>query len=1496
MKHPVTYQSEQHFYENPVLAYYGDCLVPIQAERFVPKNTSHMKIVEKRLQPTQVNIPVFYMRFMDFLKEAIALQKCRKIFLAGGESYMAHIFEIPQIMYLNLDTRQVGRLHQGQWWVVNHRKIGAIAILSAESTIYDNRFQDMSEKVSAVDMVNIAKDSSEVVIVCVIRRGFGETDITPAILVDEVDGSERTPEEVLSQSDDDSDIVFFDEPIFEAPKRDFFQVDPIRTSKLCGEVNVRFNVENDQDWTRHGEIHAGPLTAIEDQIALVDKHCVKLQDRMDLCRLHYAALSKLKDQYDTWVSYTSNLVIDHPHPEELLRNPHHVQETGDVLGSICKQFAKIACRPESKAVEMAALLAPLLAHKFCERLMDEASHVDKKISPVVGGFFESVCAKFGRNFLFEDLCDHAIKLLEDLHNAPNYRQLMPLVAAHVAEKLGMCVLCCYTLDDGKDPKANRWSWRHQEGDKLMQLLKESLPANSPVVAFFCECFVKLLHNEPLDSGEIPKLQLLCDYTLPIISEDGFLAKQWAAQQGKEYKLKMKIGEIYKTELMMLKQQIENTTRVLAAKNEVYPDNHMWSDVIELHNAQVYTVLENFQGAEGFDPDAFLSVFEDLRIVAECLKIEEETDLKNKEQSSHIAVNELAEKRMQLLAAATKAMIQANDTFGSNEKSGGKQDIRKVRTARGILYSGQNTNSTLPHEMVSIKNLIHLCSPMLHLHEKMMRTIQNEALIAKNRGTVAEIEMLKKAIDDAETHEAATVGAVARYVGLFLHLKCVPRKHKRDVLEKENDLANSVHDTYDRDKEFRSAQMIKVQNLDDAQGGPNDEDVLYYLDMLINMVVDELKYDQVSVKLLNDIRRRVVQLKMANNLVDDLKRYAVPGFQVTQLTDVPRELFIVVAVMLSWCVHQNVESEMLTVKETLDVLADHCNAFLLDIVWCNNKRPESQDCTRALTELWKAASRNKTMIAGSTKTVLTSSVVIQAYEHSMGLRRCSLKKQIPMMDHYFKHCTKHQILSSGLSLEDRETAVISALALGTMYRLQTHAGTLPEIVDWIHLNVARSTNRPQLLVKKFLVYLTSQLDVLHPMGRMERGRIIGTISGLLDNANNQNAAMKGSSVAGAEAGAEETREIAVAEAVVSMHELAKYLYMVSASWRKKVSAKQFLDTDGLSEGFGENADNARVLDFVRLLACNNLGITHTMMRVVDMYLKILKYPCCVSSDGEPLYIIARNPVEKQFQAFLLLTRDFLFAEECGQMSQTAVEACLVCLQNVGLQLAGRKFFQLKLNWIHLIISQELQRMKLEDFPFDFERLASKVSMMVAFMIPESIRGGLTEDEDIVERVHNFIKDQEKYILEYMDHIYVQLEIAKTSDTLLDIEECFETYMEKIQREGIDYLQHARPKDGEAEDAIAKGGAGGGAFARSFVDPESGKLIVTPSVLPDGATRPVVGASNVNINNLKDFEAARKALNVAAKMAVPQEFVPLRVACMCPDDFRKVLTQQITGETT
>ena len=47
----------------------------------------------------------------------------------------------------------------------------------------------------------------------------------------------------------------------------------------------------------------------------------------------------------------------------------------------------------------------------------------------------------------------------------------------------------------------------------------------------------------------------------------------------------------------------------------------------------------------------------------------------------------------------------------------------------------------------------------------------------------------------------------------------------------------------------------------------------------------------------------------------------------------------------------------------------------------------------------------------------------------------------------------------------------------------------------------------------------------------------------------------------------------------------------------------------------------------------------------------------------------------------------------------------------------------------------------------------------------------------------------------------------------------------------------------------------------------------------------------VKNKKEFEAASRALVAAEKMAVPQEYVPLRVCALGTDEFRSVLQGEI-----
>lgn len=203
-QYPSTLEDPAVYYENPVLAFYADCHVPIP-ESYFEGGSNNRRVVEKRLNPVKENVGTYYMKFMEFLKEAIAEQKARKIYLpfSGG---LAHQFDIPQICYLNTETRQCGKLQQGRWWNLDHRKVAALAILGNESSLYDDACQDSTEYTTVIEFLDLARCSPEVVIVCIIRRGWGEGETTPALLIDP--GAEEGEDEIEDLSATATDEYF----------------------------------------------------------------------------------------------------------------------------------------------------------------------------------------------------------------------------------------------------------------------------------------------------------------------------------------------------------------------------------------------------------------------------------------------------------------------------------------------------------------------------------------------------------------------------------------------------------------------------------------------------------------------------------------------------------------------------------------------------------------------------------------------------------------------------------------------------------------------------------------------------------------------------------------------------------------------------------------------------------------------------------------------------------------------------------------------------------------------------------------------------------------------------------------------------------------------------------------------------------------------------------------------------------------------------------------
>ena len=460
-------------------------------------------------------------------------------------------------------------------------------------------------------------------------------------------------------------------------------------------------------------------------------------------------------------------------------------------------------------------------------------------------------------------------------------------------------------------------------------------------------------------------------------------------------------------------------------------------------------------------------------------------------------------------------------------------------------------------------------------------------------------------------------------------------------------------------------------------------------------------------------------------------------------------FSVPEVLLTHLSQKNMDLSFSAMNESMKILAAHNAAFVLDVLMGGENLgcKAGDSMFRASLECVKTKGQ-KAMLAGQSRCVPTSLVTCQAYENALGLIRTSLKTQVPMADHYFIKPTEHMVMSAQVTLVEREDAVVCALFLGTLNRLQPErANTLEHVFEWLHGAMTRATNDVPFMFRKFILFLVANFDLYMPgLSTRERGHILGRLVGMAQAARHEHMGPVGGGAQ--DIPPRDDREVMVKKPLISIEDLGQFLVMTSRVWAKKVAgeAGSFVDTDPLED---KRHIDDRIMGYVKQFTHSDMPITHLMLRTAELYYVTLRYPCVVGSDDlDPLFILAPDVNTRQYQGFLMLIKNFLFAEELGQLSKVTVEACMVLLQQVGLKLAELSEFtsrrvELQLKWIHLVVTQEMKRLNENDFPYGFERLANRVSRLVAFMIPESVKGSPKEDPDVAERVVEFWAGSGRY---------------------------------------------------------------------------------------------------------------------------------------------------------
>jgi len=75
------------------------------------------------------------------------------------------------------------------------------------------------------------------------------------------------------------------------------------------------------------------------------------------------------------------------------------------------------------------------------------------------------------------------------------------------------------------------------------------------------------------------------------------------------------------------------------------------------------------------------------------------------------------------------------------------------------------------------------------------------------------------------------------------------------------------------------------------------------------------------------------------------------------------------------------------------------------------------------------------------------------------------------------------------------AVIASLTVGTLERLDAGM-SISEVVEWVHLCAARSTNHAPTVISRYLTHFIAHLDLFNPLSRRQRGEMVASIAGLL----------------------------------------------------------------------------------------------------------------------------------------------------------------------------------------------------------------------------------------------------------------------------------------------------------------------------------------------------------------------------------------------------------------
>lgn len=244
-------------------------------------------------------------------------------------------------------------------------------------------------------------------------------------------------------------------------------------------------------------------------------------------------------------------------------------------------------------------------------------------------------------------------------------------------------------------------------------------------------------------------------------------------------------------------------------------------------------------------------------------------------------------------AMEKTMVGAEASY-VDKKTGQTKSyspiLQKQRTMKALVFSDQHGGgAVVPPQVHDLEKLYGLFRSLFESYGQSIIQLKADKEKATLHGEPEQTQRYDQQAQQQLMDNYYTLNALTRYSALFLQLRCVPKQNPRDIL------GNSESSQAER----KEQTSYDVFGQDVMARGDHDLDLPYFFDLFLATMIDQGCYDCYMREFFNDMRSRVLDLHERVFIDINAKRYMTEGFVVTQLMDLPRELFMTTAVRPCW---------------------------------------------------------------------------------------------------------------------------------------------------------------------------------------------------------------------------------------------------------------------------------------------------------------------------------------------------------------------------------------------------------------------------------------------------------------------------------------------------------------------------------------------------------------------------------------------------------------------